>query len=104
MVVTGTATDRLTFPTRRSSDLTTVTAGQSFTKTWTVLNSGTTTWNSGYSLQYVSSTSTSFCSHNTVYVSGTVATEDHCTLATSSTRTPSSGTYRDTYKVVNGSG
>src|SRR5438552_2429697 len=104
MVVTGTATDRLTFPTRRSSDLTTVTAGQSFTKTWTVLNSGTTTWNSGYSLQYVSSTSTSFCSHNTVYVSGDRKSTRLNSSHQSSTYPAFCVTYRDTYKVVNGSG
>src|SRR5438874_2470055 len=37
-------------------------AGQNFTKTWTIKNSGTTTWNSGYSLQYVSG---SVCAHTT---------------------------------------
>src|SRR5205085_2302887 len=73
IVVNATGTDGVTFVSETIPDNTTEPAGQSFTKTWTVRNTGTTTWDSSYSLQYVSSTSTSFCIHNTVYVSGTVA-------------------------------
>src|SRR5438094_4289042 len=56
IVVNATSTDGVTFVSETIPDNTTEPAGQSFTKTWTVRNSGTTTWNSGYSLQYVSST------------------------------------------------
>ncbi|HEY3383501.1 MAG TPA: NBR1-Ig-like domain-containing protein [Vicinamibacterales bacterium] len=79
-------------------DNTTMLPGQSFTKTWTLRNTGTTTWTSGYSLQYVSGNAG--CSHTLVAVSGTVAPNATHSFATNCTAPAPTATYREDWRLV----
>ncbi len=92
IVVQATLPDGVTFLSENYPDGTVVPAGQSFTKTWTVLSSGSSPWNSNYPLQYVSSTSTSYCSHSTVAVSGSVAPGSNYTFSIGCTAPSTGGT------------
>ena len=73
------------------------TAGQSFTNTWTIRNTGTTTWGAGYYLQHVSG---SFCGTGTVPVSGTVAPNATTTLTVNCTAPTATGTHTHTYRLM----
>jgi pimeloyl-ACP methyl ester carboxylesterase len=77
------------------------TAGQSFTNTWTIRNTGTTTWGAGYYLQHVSG---SFCGTGTVPVSGTVAPNATTTLTVSCTAPTTTGSHTHTYRLMGPSG
>jgi hypothetical protein len=102
-VVSPTAvTDGATFVSETVVDGTTITAGQAFTKSWTIRNSGTTTWNSGYRLRWVSGANLS--NHADRFISGTVAPGASYTFSLPMTAPSSSGTFREDWKLVNGSG
>jgi hypothetical protein len=79
-----------------------ITAGQSFTKTWTIKNSGTTTWDSTIQLKWVSGASLS--NHSNIPVSGTVAPGASTTFSAAMTAPTSTGTYREDWKLVGSSG
>jgi RHS repeat-associated protein len=81
-----------------------VPASQGFSKSWTIHNSGTSTWNSGYSLQYSSNTGTAFCTHTTQTVSGSVAPGSNYTFSISCTAPSSSGTYQEYWRFAGPSG
>jgi hypothetical protein len=65
------AADGASYVTETYTDGTSVAGGTSFTKTWTIKNSGTTTWNSGYKLRWVSGSLSP--SHTDIPISGTVS-------------------------------
>src|SRR5206468_3435447 len=92
IVVNAVQTDGATFVTETFPDNTVVGAGQSFFKTWTIHNSGTTTWNSNYTLQWVSG---NLSSHATVAVSGTVTPGSNYTFSVPMTAPNNAGTYRE---------
>ncbi len=111
---TGSATQSATAPSSCSTieaatfvsetilDGTTITAGQSFTKSWTIRNSGTTTWNSNYRLRWISGANLS--NHSDVVIAGTVAPGSIYTFIVPMTAPTSGGTYREDWKLVNGNG
>ena len=83
-------------------DGTDVPANQSFEKTWTVRNSGTTTWNSGYYLQYLDGSLST--NRSNVYISGTVPPGSNYTFRVPM-RTPSyAGTQREEWRFKSPSG
>jgi hypothetical protein len=94
--------DRATFVSETILDGTPLNAGQLFTKTWTIHNNGTTTWNSNYRLRWVSGASLS--DHADVIVAGTVAPGADYTFSVPMTAPTNSGSYREDWKFINGSG
>ena len=64
--------DRAIFVNENYPDNTKVAGGTSLTKVWTVKNTGTTTWNSSYKLQYVSNSRGRLSTVDEVSVSGSV--------------------------------
>src|SRR5262249_14198062 len=83
-------------------DGTQMTPGQSFTKTWTIRNSGTTTWNSGYKLSWVSGEiGRASCRE---IVRGTVSPGSNYKFSSPMTATTSSGTDRDEWRCVSACG
>ena len=100
--VTVTLRDEATFVSETIPDGTSYTAGTAFTKTWTIRNTGTTTWNSTYKLRFVSGASVS--DHLDIAVSGTVAPNATFTFSKAMTAPASAGTAREDWKLVNGSG
>jgi Ig-like domain-containing protein/carboxypeptidase family protein/CARDB protein len=94
--------DSSTFVGETIPDGTTLLAGQSFTKTWTIHNSGTTTWNSNYRLKWVSGAGLS--NHADIPVNGTVSPGANYTFNVPMTAPQNSGTYREDWKFTNGSG
>jgi hypothetical protein len=94
--------DAASYVTQTIPDNTLRTKGQSSTNAWSIRNirnSGTTTWNSNYSLQHVSG---SFCGQNPVAVSGTVAPGFNATFSISCAAPTAAGSY--TVAVQNGAG
>ena len=81
---------------------TSITGGQSFTKTWTILNSGTTTWDSTTKLKWV--TGANLSNHNDLAVSGTVAPGSSFTFSVVMIAPTSAGSYREDWNLVGGSG
>jgi hypothetical protein len=69
VVASTTSADAATFVSETILDGTTIAAGQPFTKSWTIRNSGTTTWNSNYRLRWVSGANLS--NHADVVIAGT---------------------------------
>ncbi|MGE0084700.1 MAG: NBR1-Ig-like domain-containing protein [Desulfococcaceae bacterium] len=67
------ATDKAGWVGETILDNTKVTGGSTFTKTWTIKNTGTSTWTSSYKLRYVSNTAGRLSSISEVKISGTVA-------------------------------
>jgi pimeloyl-ACP methyl ester carboxylesterase len=94
------ATTSATLISQTYPDNTQVIAGRSFTKSWTVRNSGTITWNSGYSLQYVSASSAAFCNHSNAAVSGTVAPGANYMFSITCTAPAAGGTYQETWRMI----
>jgi murein DD-endopeptidase MepM/ murein hydrolase activator NlpD len=76
--------------------------GQNFTKTWTIKNTGTTTWNSSYKLRYVSGQLSE--RYDDVPINGTVAPNQTYTFSVPMKAPDAAGTYREDWKVVNPSG
>lgn len=101
-VADSSGTDKADFVAETHPDGTTVTAGQGFTKNWTVRNSGTTTWNSNYRLRWVSGVNLS--SHADFAISGSVPPGSTYTFSVPMTAPNTTGTYREDWKLINGSG
>src|SRR5262249_11272754 len=72
LTIKANSLDAASFVSETVPDGTTVSPGQSFTKTWTVRNSGTTTWNSNYKLRWISNAGVSLSAHNDVTINGSV--------------------------------
>ena len=79
-------------------------SGERLSKTWTIRNSGTSTWNSGYRLQYVSNTGTAFCGRETQVVNGAVPPNGVYTFSISCTAPLAAGTFQETWHLVNPAG
>jgi surface antigen len=99
------AADAAKFVSENYQDNTSVAGGTTFTKTWTIKNSGTTTWTSSYKLKYVSGDLSS--SHSSVAISGTVKPGNNYTFSVAM-KAPavqsSAKTYREDWKFTNSSG
>ena len=97
--------DKVSFVSENYSDNTKVTGGTSFTKEWSVKNTGNTTWNSSYKLKYVSGGRLS--STNEVAVSGSVPPGSSYKFKVSMkapTAQSSEKTYREDWKLTAPSG
>ena len=101
-VADSSVVDKADFISETFVDGTTVPAGQSFTKSWTIRNSGSSTWNSNYRLRWVSGTNLS--SHADVQVSGTIPPGTNYTFNIPMTALNATGTYREDWKFINASG
>jgi methionine-rich copper-binding protein CopC len=97
-------TDGATFVTETISDDTVVTPGQNFTKSWTIRNSGTTTWNSGYRLRWISSTGASLSTHNDVLINGAVPPGSTYTFSVSMVAPTSAGNFREDWQFASPNG
>jgi hypothetical protein len=75
---------------------------EEFTKTWTVLNAGTCTWNSDYKLVFTSGDRMD--GNSTIYTSTEVSPNESITFSTNMTAPDSSGTYRADYVLQTDSG
>ncbi len=71
--------DKAYFISETYPDYANVSGGGAFSKEWTIKNTGTSTWNSGYKLRYVSGGLST--SHNDVAVNGVVAPEETYTFS-----------------------
>ena len=76
--------------------------GAGYTQVWTTRNSGTTTWDSSYSLQYVSGNAG--CGHGTAALNLTVVPNGSVTWSLACTAPAAAGTYREDWKLVGPSG
>ena len=94
--------DSATFGSETIADNTQETAGAAFTQVWTIKNTGTTTWSSGYSLQYVSGNAG--CNHNTAALSVTIAPNTGVNWSLNCIAPSAAGTYREDWKMVGPSG
>jgi hypothetical protein len=102
IVVTAAGGDSATFVSETIPDNTQETAGAGYTQAWTIKNSGTATWGSSYSLQYVSGNVG--CGHGTVPLSITVAPSGSVNWSLPCTAPSTAGTYREDWKLVGPSG
>ena len=91
-------TDAATFVSETISDGTQIGASQAFTKSWTIRNSGTSTWNSNYRLRWVSGASLS--SHSDVIIAGTVVPGSMYTFIVPMTAPATGGTYREDWELI----
>ncbi|MBF0103434.1 MAG: hypothetical protein HQK77_21235 [Desulfobacterales bacterium] len=94
--------DKAIFISETLPDNTRVDGGKTFTKTWTIKNSGTTTWNSSYKLKYVSNSGGRLSSSNQV-VSGTVKPGSSYTFTvhmTAPVAQASDKTYKEDWKLT----
>jgi len=73
--------------------------GQNFTKTWTIRNSGATTWNSGYKLHWDGGSHLS--NHADVAIIGTVPPGSNYTFSISMTAPATPGAYREDWRFLN---
>ena len=94
--------DAATLVSQTIADNTQEAAGAGYTQVWTTKNSGTTTWDSSYSLQYVSGNAG--CGHGTAPLSITVAPSGSVTWSLGCTAPSTAGTYREDWKMVGPSG
>jgi hypothetical protein len=101
-VADSSGSDKADFVAETYPDGTSVPAGQTFTKSWTIRNSGTTTWNSNYKLRWLSGASLS--NHADVPVNGTVSPGSNYTFSVPMTAPNATGTYREDWKLTNASG
>ena len=76
--------------------------GASYSQVWTIRNTGTTTWGSNYSLQYVSGDAG--CNHTTSVLSVTIAPNASVNWTVNCTAPASPGTFREDWKLVGPSG
>jgi len=102
VVTAGGGGDAATFVSQTIPDNTQEAAGASFTQSWTVQNSGTTTWGTGYSLQYVSGNAG--CNHTTSALSFAVAPNASVSWNLNCAAPAAAGTYREDWKMVGPSG
>lgn len=97
--------DGASFKSETYPDGTKVNGSTSFTKEWTLKNTGTTTWNSGYKLKYVSGGKMSTSSE--IPISGTVAPNSTYTFKVQMKSPAAASTekgYREDWKLVSSSG
>lgn len=101
------ATDKASWVKETIPDNTPITGGTSFNKTWTIQNTGTSTWTAYYKLQYVSNTAGRLSSISAVAISGTVLPGGTYTF-TIPMKAPAAQTseksYREDWKFTNPSG
>jgi surface antigen len=97
VVVSATGTNGSTFVSEGPpSDGTAFSAGATFTKTWTIRNSGTTTWTtSGYRARRTSGS----YGPTTISLSSSVSPNTNVTLTGSFTAPSTTGTHRATYRM-----
>jgi hypothetical protein len=79
-----------------------VTNGESYAEKWTFTNTGTTTWDSKYSFQFVSGNAG--CSHATFSLSGTNAPGANYWVNVPCTAPSTTGTYSESWRMVGPSG
>ena len=99
------AADGVTFISETIPDNTQMAPGQNFTKTWTLRNSGTTTWTTGvngYTLNYVSGAKMG--APNYVTLSSLVAPNGQTTFSVPMTAPTTPGTYTGYWRMNNSSG
>lgn len=94
-------TDAATFVGETVPDGTTLSPRQSFTKTWTIRNSGATTWGSGYKLRWISSPWGSLSAHSDVPLTGQVAPGGTYTFSVPMTAPGTPGSYREEWQFIN---
>jgi hypothetical protein len=82
-------------------DNTTVNAGKTFTKTWTLLNNGTCTWSSGYSLAFQSGDQMNGAN---VALANSVGPGSSINISVKLTAPDSNGTYKGVWRMENASG
>jgi hypothetical protein len=86
-------------------DGTLMSSGQSFTKTWRLRNTGTTTWGSGHKLTFVSQTgSYQMGGPSSVSVSSTVSPENTVDILVNLTAPSAAGTYYGYWQMKNPNG
>jgi uncharacterized protein YvpB len=99
------AGDAAKFVSENYPDNSSVDGGKSFTKTWTIKNSGTKTWDSDWKLKYVNGDLSS--SHSSIKISGKVKPGNNYTFSVDM-KAPdaksSDKTYQEDWKFVNSSG
>ena len=100
--VTIAVADGATFVSETIPEGTSYLAGTAFTKTWTIRNTGTTIWNSGYKFRFVSGATMS--DHLDIPISGTVAPNASFMFSKAMTAPTAAGTAHEDWKLVNGSG
>ena len=97
--------DRASLDSETYEDDTVLTGNKTFTKTWTLKNTGTTTWDSSYKLSYISGILST--DKQAVAISGTVAPNELFTFSVPM-KTPEAQetdqTYSDYWKFVNPEG
>ncbi len=81
---------------------TSIATGQSFTKSWVIKNTGSTTWGSTARLKWLSGDNLS--NHSDVPVVGSVATGDIATFSVAMTGSAAPGSYREDWRLLDGSG
>jgi surface antigen len=100
-------TDKASWVSETISDNTKMTGGSSFNKTWTIKNSGTSTWTSSYKLKYASNQGGRLSSTSEVKISGSISPGKTYTF-TVPMKAPaaqtSEKTYREDWKFTNASG
>ena len=102
IVVSG--TDGATFVSETIPDNTVMTPGQSFTKTWTLKNTGTTTWTTGatgYTLNYQSGDHMTTTGYLTL--ASTVAPNGQTTFSVALTAPTTPGTYTGSWRMTSAS-
>jgi hypothetical protein len=82
-------------------DGTSIVAGATFTKTWSIKNTGTCAWSSAYSLKFVSG---SQMSGATTAISSAVAAGNNANISIAMTAPTTAGTYAGYWRMVNASG
>ncbi len=82
-------------------DNTSVNAGKTFTKTWTLLNNGTCTWGSGYTLAFQSGDQMNGAN---VALANSVSPGSSIDISVKLTAPDSNGTYKGTWQMQNASG
>lgn len=106
-VTVAAATDKASWVKDTIPDNTPITGGSTFNKTWTIKNTGTSTWSSSYMLKYVSNTAGRLSSISEVKISGTVSPGNTYTF-TVPMKAPAAQTsekaYREDWKFTNPSG
>lgn len=100
-------TDKASWVKETIPDNTKMTGGSSFNKTWTIKNTGTSTWNSAYKLKYASNSAGRLSSISEVKISESVSPGNTYTF-TVPMKAPapqtSEKTYREDWKFTNPSG
>jgi hypothetical protein len=75
---------------------------QTFTKTWTIKNTGKTTWNNNYGIVYVNGNLST--NHSKVSITGTIVPGQSFTFSLPMISPTADGIYREDWKLVNGAG